>query len=145
MKDALSINVVKSARELLPSEIKYSEVFVKKCYNALENWLAILMTHTSFLLSGQFADKEVESGLLGAKKIGEQGLKEFVINPLIEKSLAFYNLIKKKKLKTFSSMQAKATVRFKQNQISVKTDWKMFPRMLVIQRKRSINLQEVLQ
>ena len=40
MEDSLSINVVQSARQLLSSEIKYSEVSVKKCYNAFENWAA---------------------------------------------------------------------------------------------------------
>ena len=37
MEDALSIIVVQSTRQLLSSEIKYSEVSVKKCYNAFEN------------------------------------------------------------------------------------------------------------
>ena len=40
MEDALSINFVKSARELLPSEIKYSEVCVKKCYSKCTSKLA---------------------------------------------------------------------------------------------------------
>ena len=114
MEDALSIGVVKSARELLPSEIKYSKVSVKKCYNVLENWPAIFNdSHILSLPSGRFADKEVESDLLGAKKIGEQCLEEFVTNHLIEKSVAFYDPIKKRKLKTLCSMQAKATVRVK--------------------------------
>ena len=60
MEDALSINVVKSARELLPSEKKYSEV--KKYYKVLENWRAIFDdSHVLFLSFGQFADKKVES------------------------------------------------------------------------------------
>ena len=83
--------------------------------------------------------------MLGAKEIGEQCLEEFLTNRLIEKSAVFYDPIKKKKLKMFSSMQAKATVRVKQNQISIKTDRRIFARMLVIRRKRSINLREVLQ
>ena len=146
MEDALSINVVKSARELLPSEKKYSEVSVKKYYNVLENWPAIFDdSHVLFLSFGQFADKEVESDWLGAKEIGEQCLEEFVTNCLIEKSVAFYDHINKKKLKTFSSMQANATVRVKQNQISIKADWKILVHMVVTQRKYSINLQEILQ
>ena len=53
MEDALSINVVKSARELLPSETKYSEVSVKKCYNVVENWPAIFDdSHILSLSSG---------------------------------------------------------------------------------------------
>ena len=59
--------------------------------------------------------------------------------------MAFYDPVKKKKLKTFSSMQAKATVRVKENQTSIKSDRKMIARMLVIQRNRSSNLREVLQ
>ena len=117
-EDGLSINVVKSARELLPSEIKYSEVSVKKCDDVFENWPAIFNdSHILSLPSGQFADREVESDLLGAKEIGEQCLEEFMANHLVEKSVAFCDPIKKKKLKTFSSMQAKATVRVKQSQI----------------------------
>ena len=66
-----------------------------------------------FLSSGRFVDKEVESDLLGAKETGEQCLEEFVTNHLIQKFVAFYDPIKKKKLETFSSMQTKATERVK--------------------------------
>ena len=115
-------------------------------FDVLENWPAIFYySHILSLSYGWFANKEVESDLLGAKEIGEQCLEEFMTNRLIEKSVAFYNPIKKKKLKTFSSMQANATVRVKQNQISIKTDRKIFSCMLVIQRKHSINLRDVSQ
>ena len=60
MEDALSINAVKLARELLPSEIKCSEVSMKKCYDVLENWTAIFNdSHILSLSSGRFADKEI--------------------------------------------------------------------------------------
>ena len=88
--------------------------YLKKCYDVLENWPAIFDdSHILPLSSARFADKEVESDLLGAKEIGEQYLEEFVKNHIIEKSVAFYDPIKKKKLKTFSSMQAKAIVKVK--------------------------------
>ena len=48
-RDALSINVVKSARELLPSNIKYSEVSVKKCSMYLKIGQQYFITHTSYL------------------------------------------------------------------------------------------------
>ena len=114
MEDALSINAMKSARQLLPSEIKYSEMSVKKCYNVFENWPALVdNSQILFLSSGRFVDKEVESDLLVAKEIGEQCLEEFVTNCLIQIFVAFYDPIKKKKLKTLSSMETKATVRVK--------------------------------
>ena len=47
--DALSINVVKSARELLPSNIKSSEVSVKKCSMYLKIGQQYFITHTSYL------------------------------------------------------------------------------------------------
>ena len=70
MKDALSINDVKSARELLPREIKYSEVSVKKCYDVLENWSAIFDdSHILSLSSGRFAEKKLNLICL-VQKIG---------------------------------------------------------------------------
>ena len=61
-------------------------------------------------------------------------------NHLVEKSVAFYDPIKKKKLKTFSSMQAKATVRVKQSQISKKNNQKMFPLCFLWSYRESIEL-----
>ena len=73
MENALSINIVKSARELLPSEIKYNEMSLEKRYNELENWPAIFHgSHILSLSSGGFAGKKVESDLLDAIEIGEQ-------------------------------------------------------------------------
>ena len=101
--------------------------YLKKCYDVHGHWPTIFDdSHILSLSSGRFADKEVKSDLLGAKKVGVQCLEEFVANHIIQKSVAFYDPIKKTKLKTFSSMQAKETVKVKQNEISIKTDRKRF-------------------
>ena len=82
--------------------------YLKKCYDVHGHWPTIFDdSHILSLSSGRFADKEVKSDLLGAKKVGVQCLEEFVANHIIQKSVAFYDPIKKTKLKTFSLCKQK--------------------------------------
>lgn len=147
MEESLSMKAEKSMKELLPSEIKFSEKCVRDCYAVLDNWPAIFDDSTTLisLASGKHADKEVKDDLLNAQEIGEKSLVEFIEKRLVEKSVAFYDPIKKKNLRTFNPKQARKVVKIKQKEVLLKADRKMFARLLVIQRSRSVDLREVLQ
>lgn len=81
---------------------------------------------------------------LNELRIGKGCLKKFVEERLISKEVPFYDPIEKNKLKTFTSMQVKITMKAKGKEIILKADRNIFSGLLVIHEKRGISLSDVL-
>ena len=72
-------------------------------------------------------------------------LKKFIDDRIINGTTEFHEKIEKKQLKTFDSIGKKKVYKVKDELIPVKADRDTFGRMLVIQRIRGIDLQDVLE
>ena len=94
------------------------------------------------LSSGIVATEKIESDLLEAETKGEEQMKNFIEKHLVDQTIDFYEPIKQLSLGTFSSLKkVKVKANNKVTQYSAQSN--IFGKILLIQRNRKINLQEI--
>ena len=97
------------------------------------------------LFSGLNATEDVQRDLLKAEFIGKTKAQEFIDNLMKQNNVGFYDTIKKKKLKTFLSLNVAQTLSVEGNEVIIRADRSLFGRLLTIREKRGISMKEVLQ
>ena len=97
------------------------------------------------LSSGTVAGDDIVDEITNVEAIGKASLKQFIDDRIINGTTEFLEKIEKKQLKTFDSIGKKKVYKVKDELIPVKADRDIFGRMLVIQRIRGIDLQDVLE
>ena len=116
------------------------EKMVTTCYEVIDHWQNPFISQDKLiaLSSGTVADDDIVDEITNAEAIGKTSLKKFIDDRIINGTTEFHEKIEKKQLKTFDSIGKKKL-------IPVKADRDTFGRMLVIQRIRGIDLQDVLE
>lgn len=83
--------------------------------------------------------------LLGAAESGRQSMESFISSRIQSNEINFWDPIHKLKIKSFSSVAKKITLKNQKDKIvSVNADRELFGRLLVAAKNRDINLKEVL-
>ena len=91
------------------------------------------------------AGDDIVDEITNVEAIGKTSLKKFIDDRIINGTTEFLEKIQKKQLKTFDSIGKKKVYKVKDELIPVKADCDIFGRMLVIQRSRGVDLQDVLE
>ena len=134
-------------KELQDSRMKFDEEAVIKCYNLIMQWQPIFSSSDSIvsLSSGVNASEEVQKDLIRAESVGKTKSEEFINNRIKENKIGFYDVIKKNKLKTFTTMKQVKKVSVKGKDVAIQADRSFFARILVIHEKRRVSTRELLQ
>ena len=96
------------------------------------------------ITSGAIATDAITADLEGAFKLGHQRFLQFVAERVTSTTVLFSNPLSKLKLKTFSSMSKRKTVRITGRDVIVQADRSLFARMLVVAQSRCFDLRRVL-
>ena len=99
------------------------------------------------LSTGKVATPDVEHDLLQAKDIGEEAYNAFREQRLQSNppKVKFHDTIIKAKLKTFTLLNKKVSVKAGRNQeVILKADRRLFAQMIVIAESRNLQMKEVL-
>jgi len=94
--------------------------------------------------SGVVATKTVKEAMLTAGDQGETALQTFVNDRILSSKTDFFSPIKSLRLATFADHMKKSSTNKAGKNIILKSDRKLFARLLVVSQTRSIDLQEVL-
>ena len=123
------------------------EKMVTTCYEVIDHWQNLFISQDKLiaLSSGTVADDDIVDEITNAEAIGKTSLKKFIDDRIINGTTEFHEKIEKKQLKTFDSIGKKKVYKVKDELIPVKADRDTFGRMLVIQRIRGMDLQDVLE
>ena len=123
------------------------EKMVTSCYEVIDHWQNPFISQDKLiaLSSGTVAGNDIVDEITNAGAIGKTSLKQFIDDRIINGTTEFHENIEKKQLKTFDSIGKKKVYKVKDELIPAKADRDTFGRMLVIQRIREINLQNVLE
>lgn len=147
LKESLDIDTIKSTpKDLGKKRRLLDETVVSTCQNVIASWTNPFVKNVQLvsLSSGIAATDEVLNDLLSASAIGAKQLKEFVTSRIETSNVKFHDPIKKNKLKTFSSLSKKITVKVKERMMTIKADRQTFARLMVIQKSRCVHLKDVL-
>ena len=127
--------------------INTDESMVISCCEIIEHWQNPFIRQDKLiaLSSGAVANDDVMEDMINAESIGKQSLEQFVEERIVSGTTSFHGTIKKKNLKTFDSLRKKKVFNVKEEQVPVKADRDAFARLLIIQRNRGVDLEEVLQ
>ena len=97
------------------------------------------------LSSGVEATVDVTTDLLLAQSVGENAFNEFIKDRLQSTKTSFYDPVKRRGLKTFSSMKVKKVVKVKEKSVTIAAERSIFGRLLVIAKDREgLSLKVVL-
>ena len=120
------------------------EKMVTSCYEVINHWQNpfIFQDKLIALSSGTVVGDDIIDEITNAEAIRKTSLKQFIDDRIINGTTEFHE---KKQLKTFDSIGKKKVYKVKDELIPVKADRDTFGRMLVIQRIRGIDLQDVLE
>ena len=123
------------------------EKMVTACYEVIDHWQNSFISQDKLiaLSSGTVADDDIVDEITNAEAIGKTSLKKFIDDRIINGTTEFHEKIEKKQLKSFDSIGKKKVYKVKDELIPVKADRDTFGRMLLIQRIRGIDLQDVLE
>eukprot|EP00058_Branchiostoma_floridae_P000336 XP_002585824.1 hypothetical protein BRAFLDRAFT_111039 [Branchiostoma floridae] len=97
--------------------------------------------------TGKVATPDVEHDLLRAKDVGEEAYQAFREQRLESDppQVNFHDTMTKAKLKTFTNLNKKVTVKAEKNQeVILKADRRLFAQMIVIAESRNLKMREVL-
>ena len=133
--------------DLLPGRIKRDESDVSRVIESIqcsfinpfveENDLVILSSSVK-------ATEEIKDHLLNAESYGKSAMDDFVKNRLSEKPVQdFFDPIKKRSLKAFTSLMPKSVVKVNKKEVMMKGDRTLFGRMAIIGQSRNIDLKAV--
>ena len=123
------------------------EKMVTSYYEVIDHWQNAFISQDKLiaLSFGTVAGDDIVDEITNAEAIGKTSLKQFIDNRIINGTTEFHEKTEKKQLKTFDSIGKKKVYKVKDELIPVKADHDTFGRMLVIQRIRGIDLQDVLE
>ena len=146
LKDILHINSSSfQHKDLQPTRIVRDESDVKSIISVLQNtWLNPFKPDLQDLIclsTGKVATPGVEHDLLQAKDIGEKAYKAFREQRLQSNSpkVKFHDTITKAKLKTFTHLNDKISVKAGRNQeVILKADRRLFAQMIVIAESKKL-------
>ena len=96
------------------------------------------------IVTGQVPPKEIENQLLNAQTTGLNYMDEFVDERFIKKDKGFFDTLSKLQLKTFADLKKPFKGTTKDNKTySIKADRDLFSRLVVIARRREIDLENI--
>ena len=152
LKDILHISRSCSQhKDLQPTRIARDETDVKSIISILQyTWLNPFNPDLQDLVclsTGKVATPDVEHDLLQAKDIGEKAYKAFREQRLQSNppKVKFHDTITKAKLKTFTHLNKKVSIKSGRNQeVILKADRRLFAQMIVIPESRNLQMREVL-
>ena len=123
------------------------EKMATSCCEVIDHWQNPFISQDKFiaLSSGMVVGDDIVDEITMAETIGKTSLKQFIDDRVINGTTEFHEKIEKKQLKTFDSIGKKKVYKVKDELIPVKANCDTFGRMLVIQRIRGIDLQDVLE
>jgi len=127
-------------KELQRSRMNFDEEAVQNCYNVLKQWQPIFLSSEAIV----YASEEVQNDLLNAESVGRTKSERFIDNRIKKNSVGFYDVIKKNKLKTFSTMKEVKKLSVNGKDVIIKADRSFFARILILQEKRNISTKELL-
>ena len=140
-----------SHKEAAPQRVKRDEEDVRKlksCFSSglmtnpfnLEEIQSLVNVATGVVLP-----ENVAECLLACKRKGQEQMTKFIVERLNTNEVSFWDPIPKLKVKTFSSMTKKVTVKASDDKIAtVSADRDLFGRLLIVANARQINLMEVM-
>lgn len=146
-KMACSTGCPRKKKDLDLSRVKRDEEDVKNVMSALENMINPFkqMDHVLVnIASGRVATPEVADDLLNSKEKGNDDLLLFCSERLSSNREDFYAPLKKRKLKTFGHMSKVSRLSVKGMELSLKSDRDLFARLVVIGKKREMEIAELL-
>ena len=95
--------------------------------------------------NGVVLPESVAIRLLGASELGRQNMASFISTRIQSNQTNFGDPVKKLNISTFSSVARKVTVESQKDKVvSINADRELFGRLLVVAKKREVNLKEVL-
>ena len=95
--------------------------------------------------NGVVLPESVAIRLLGASELGRQNMASFISTRIQSNQTNFWDPVKKLNISTFSSVARKVTVDSQKDKVvSINADRELFGRLLVVAKKREVNLKEVL-
>ena len=96
------------------------------------------------IVTGQVPPNEVEDQLLNAQTTGLKYMDEFVDERLVKKEKTFFDTLSKLQLKTFADLKKPFKGTTKDSKAySIKADRDLFSRLVVIARRREIDLENI--
>ena len=119
---------------------------VKKVIQVIKGWCNPFedVTELTCLSPGVAVSDDIAKELLSAKQIGETATQKFIDNRIVTNEVGFYEVLPKKKLKTFESASMKNTVVVAGKEEILKADRKIFARLTVIAQTCELDMQNVL-
>ena len=132
---------------MLPGRIKRDESDVSRVIESIQCSFINPFGEENDLVtlsSGVKATEEIKDHLLNAESYGKSAMDDFVKNRLSEKPVQdFFDPIKKRSLKTFTSLMPKSVVKVNKKEVMIKADRTLFGRMAIIGQSRNIDLKAV--
>ena len=111
---------------------------------SMKNPFQVTEDEESSLVTGQVLPKGIENQLLNAQTTGLNYMDEFVDERLIKKDKGFCDTFSELQLKTFSDLKKPSKGTTKDNKTySIKADRDLFSRLVVIARRREIDLENI--
>ena len=119
---------------------------VKKVQTTLYSWVNQLTLtddqEICHLASGLTSSRKIEDDLLTAHKQGQEAMIAFIKKVLLSSEVPLHDPLKKLKLANFTSLTLDK-VKISGRDVMTKADRNLFARLLVVARKRSMDLREV--
>lgn len=146
-KNSIGLDTVENKpKDIGKSRMKLDEQMVQQCYKTIEHWQNPFLPQENLLSlsSGAVASEKIVEDLNAAEDIGKASVQQFLKERIVEGTVEFNATIKKKKLATFDALNKVKTCKVKDEVVTIKSDRETFARMLVVQRNRGIDLQQVL-
>ena len=138
--------------DLGSSRIKRDETDVQTLLNLLETNRTNPFDYSEEIVSlstGTTASPDISDDLLRAYTEGEKAYTEFKkrieSDPSQEKYPKFHDKLKRKNLKTFSSIKKQKKTKTSNQEIVLKADHRLFGRMVLVAKSRNLQMKEVLQ
>ena len=135
-----------------PSEIRKSSLDVAHVVTAVKQYMNPFATQgedkqTLFCLSsGQPATDAVKQDLMSYVKAGEDAARNFICTRIVNKTVKFYDTLKKQNLKTFKSMAVKRVVTSSQKKIiQVRAERNLLGRVMMLSQFNNISLEKLFQ
>ncbi|XP_035662311.1 uncharacterized protein LOC118406391 [Branchiostoma floridae] len=151
LKAMLHIGGSTKHNDLQHTRIAKDEADVKSLVSILQDtWLNPFdpdLQDLVCLSTGKVATPDVEHDLLRAKDVGEEAYRAFREQRLESDppQVNFHDTMTKAKLKTFTDLNKKVTVKAGKNQeVILKADRRLFAQMIVIAESRNLKMREVL-
>ena len=146
-KNSIGLDKVENKpKDIGKSRVKLDEQMVQQCYKTIDHWQNPFLPQENLvsLSSGAVASKKIMEDLDAAENIGKASVQKFLKERIVDGTVEFHATIKKKKLSTFDALNKVKTCKVKDEVVTIKSDREIFARLLIIQRNRGVDLQEVL-